>query len=198
MVANSSCLEILKPRAGIEFGINRINIVGICIALGSRTSLHGDHADNGLNIGDIGGVGCLPSNDDTVARVPNVQLLEVDWWLLALSELELSAIAEGWAEQRERDGGRALRAGVDEGVHGLRVVHKVGRECSVCNAFPTLHKLDKVGIIRRYLLRIGIAEAVAVPALIELLSTVRRCDGANGEEREDGKTSDRNHVWLFG
>lgn len=79
-----------------------------------QLDLDKNEAYDRAGIGDWGGVGGLPSNGEEVAVGLEGELLEVDRGLLALAGLEGSAVGEAGREERERDRGSALRAGVDE------------------------------------------------------------------------------------
>lgn len=123
--------------------------------------------------------------------MPEVEELEVDGWLLALSSLELLERAEGWGEEREGDGGVALRAGVDQGVDGLGVVGEVLGEGCVGELVAVVLDQGAPGI--GDLLGLVIVEALAVVTVPTTRS--RSGGGAEDGEGEEGNGAEGRHCF---
>ena len=84
--------------------------------------LRDNDANDWSRVRDRSSVGRFPAEGDRVAGVPDLELFEVDGWLLGLASLELSTAGKGCTQERESDGGGALWTGVDEGVDALGIV----------------------------------------------------------------------------
>jgi hypothetical protein len=124
--------------------------------------------------------------------VPEVETLEVDGWLLALADLELLETGEGRGEERKRLGGIALRAGVDQGVDGFRVVGEVGCEHSVGEGIAVAN--DQSGVVRCDHVGLSIGDTLARTGTT-LLSWCSDC--AKNGEREEGDRAEGRH-FAFG
>ena len=188
--ADTPLLEVLEPCAGVEFGVDGVDDPRILVARRSLLRLDHDEANDRSRIGDWCSVGSLPSDDDIVAVVLDVELLEVDRGLLALADHELVAVAEGCGEQRECLCGSTLGAGVDERVHALGVVHEVLGKGLFRERVAVV--ADELGVVVGDLLRLS-----AGHALIVRPSLLGGGERANGGEGEEGQRSEGNHFGLI-
>ena len=118
--------------------------------------------NDGPWLGDWRGVIRRPADRDAMAVVFDVQLREVDRWLLALALFEVGAVGERWVQKWDRTclGCLALRACVDEGVDAFRVVCEVFGKCLVGQLVRVV--ADELGIVVGDLLCFGFAHALAL------------------------------------
>ena len=151
--ADTGLDQVLEPGTGVELAVDGVDEPGLSGAVGVGDDFHADQTDDRLGLGDGSGVGCLPANDDGVARVPEVEALEVDGWLLALANLELFTAGESRGKERKRLGRITLGAGVDQGVDGFGVVGEVdgenlvGERIAVGNDKSGVVCCDHVGLV---------------------------------------------------
>lgn len=186
--ADAGLDQVLEPGTGVELAVDGVNEPGLSGAVGVGDDLHADQTDDRLGLRDGSGVGSLPADDDGVARVPEVEALEVDGRLLALADLELFTAGESRGEERKRLGRVALRARVDQGVDGFGVVGEVdgedlvGERIAVGNDESGVVRCDHVGLI--------IVDTLAGTGAT-LLSWCSYC--AKDGEREEGDRAEGRH-----
>jgi len=162
--------EVDEPCTAVEFGVDGLDLP--CASLG-WDSLHDDVASNILWARARVGA---PADDDGVAVVPDVELLERNGWLRALASLELR-------QRRERCGVKILwasAAAVDQGIDRGGVVHEVGREGSLGGRIAVVG--DEAGEVGRNRLGLGSAHALAGTALNELV-----CEWLGEDASEHGR-----------
>ena len=189
--ADTPLLEVLEPCARVKLGVDGVDDPRVLVASRSFLSLDEDETNDWPWVGDWCSVRGLPSDGDKVAVVFDVQLLEVDGWLLALADHELVAVAEGCGEERECLRCSALRAGVDEGVHAFGVVGEILGEGILCEFVAVV--ADELCVVVGDLLRISASHAlIARPSLLDSRGSER----SNGGEREEGQRSEGNHFEL--
>jgi hypothetical protein len=189
--ADTPLLEVLEPCARVKLGVDGVDDPRVLVARRSLLSLDEDDTNDWPWVGDWCSVRGLPSDGDKVAVVLDVKLLEVDRWLLALADHELVAVAEGCGEERECLRGSALRAGVDESVHALRVVGEVLGEGLLRELVAVV--ADELGVVVGDLLRLSAGHTLVVrPSLLHSWGSER----ANGGEGEEGQRSEGNHFEL--
>jgi hypothetical protein len=182
--ADAGLDQVLEPGTGVELAVDGVDEPGLASAVGVGDDFHADQTDDGLGLGNWGGVGCDPSDDDGVAGVPEVEALEVDGWLLALANLELLEAGEGRGEEGKRLGGIALRARVDQGVDGFGVVgevrckHSIGERIAVAN--------DKSSVVGCDLVGLSIGDTLGVTSVVTLL-----CWSSNSAKNGEREESDR-------
>jgi hypothetical protein len=152
---------------------------------------HADQADDGLGLGDRGGVGGLSADDNGVTGVPEVEALEVDRWLLALTDLELFTAGEGRGKEWDRLCGVALRAGVDQGVDGLGVVGEVLSEDSVGEGIAVAN--NQVGVGSCDLIGLCVGDTLATPVVAPLCWCG---DGTESSKREQDDGADGRHCCV--
>jgi len=81
--------QVLEPGTRVKLAVDVVDEVGVLAARRRRHDVHGDDTNDRLRVWDRSSVGGHPADYDGVARVPDVELLEVDLRLLALADLEL-------------------------------------------------------------------------------------------------------------
>ena len=151
--ADTGLDQVLEPGTCVELTVDGVDEPGLSGAVGVGDDFHADQANDRLGLGDRSGVVCLPANDDGVARVPEVEALEVDGGLLALASLELFTAGEGRGEERQGLSRSTLRARVDQGVDGFGVVGEVdgedlvGERIAVGNDESGVVCCDHVGLV---------------------------------------------------
>jgi hypothetical protein len=180
--------QVLEPGAGVELAVDGVDEPRVGGGVLVLDDFHADQADDGLGVGDGCGVGGLPADDDGVARVPEVEALEVDGRLLALADLELLEAGEGRGEEVEGLCGVALRAGVDQGVDGLGVVGEVGGEHGVGERIAVA--FDQGGVGGCDLVGLGVTDTLATTGATLLCWCG---DGAESSEREEDNGVDGRH-----
>lgn len=157
-------LEVLEPCTGVKLGVDGVDDPWVLVACRCLLDLEKDETNDWPWAGDWCSVGGFPADGDRLAVILEVELLEVDLGLLALTSLELLAVTEGRAEQRKSLSSSTLWAGVDEGVDGLAVVGEVDGECLVRECIAVVP--DELGVVVGDLLRVGLRQALSVvPAL---------------------------------
>jgi hypothetical protein len=186
--ADAGFNQVLEPGTGVELAVDGVNQPRVGGAVLVLDDFHADQADDGLGVGDRCGVGGLPADDDGVARVPEVEALEVDGRLLALADLELRETGEGRGEEVEGLCGVALRAGVDQGVDGLGVVGEVGGEHGVGERIAVA--FDQGGVGGCDLVGLGVTDTLATAGATLLCWCG---DGAESSEREEDNGVDGRH-----
>lgn len=186
--ADTGLDQVLEPSTGVELAVDGVDEPGLAGAVVVGDDFHADQTDDRLGLGDRGGVGCDPADDDAVASVPEVETLEVDGWLLALADLELLEAGEGRGEERKRLGGVALRARVDQGIDGLGVVGEVGCEHSVGEGIAVAN--DQSGVVGCDHVGLSIGDTLARTGTTPL-SWCRDC--AKNGEREEGDGAEGRH-----
>ena len=95
--AETCVANVGEPGSSVELGVDSIDVVWVLVPRWRLASLHCDEPNNGADIGDIGSVGSLPADNNGLAAVPHLELIEVDSSLLALAELERAAVGEARA-----------------------------------------------------------------------------------------------------
>ena len=191
--ADAGLDQVLEPGTGVELAVDGVDEVWLSGAVGVRDDLHADQADNGLGLRDRGGVGGDPADDDGVASVPEVETLEVDRGLLALSDLELFEAGEGRGEEIKGLGGIALRAGVDQGVNGFGVVGEVGGEDSVGERIAVAN--DQSCVVGCDLVGLSVSNTTGLANVVTLLSW--SSNSAKNGEREEGDGAEGRHFAFW-
>lgn len=98
--ADAPLLEVLKPCSRVELRVDSVDDPWVLVARRRLLSLEEDDTNDWAWLGNWRCVRGLPSDGDEVAVALDVELLEVDGRLLALTDHELLAVGEGCLKQR--------------------------------------------------------------------------------------------------